>query len=170
MICFIKITHGSRVCLTLSEVVDEEAAAAALIVVIGVLRMHRDDDETKAAVDVGRETAMPLLRATDKARNLAVFVSASAGIGMTCRLWKSLQSRNWKLRLRLWAVGCLHADCVKTDLTVLKFRVLLLDTNTIAPRSFSALPLDFQVVERKFRWCPQFIKARGRGMSSKTIY
>ena len=103
MICFIKITHGSRVCLTLSEVVtvDEEATAAALIVVIGVLRMHRDDDETKAAVDVGRETAMSLLRATDNARNLAVFVSAGAGIGMTCRLWKSsLQSRsNWKLLL-----------------------------------------------------------------------
>ena len=114
MICFIKITHGSRVCLTLSEVVDEEAAAAALIVAIGVLRMQRDDDETKTAVAVGRETAMPLLRATDKARNLAVFVSASAGIGMTCRLWKSLQSRNWKLRLRLWAVGCMQTASRRT--------------------------------------------------------
>ena len=84
MICFIKITHGSRVCLTLSEVVDEEAAAAALIVAIGVLRMQRDDGERKAAVEVGREAAIhvPLLRVTDRARNFAVFMSAGAGIAV----------------------------------------------------------------------------------------
>ena len=83
MICFIKITHGSRVCLTLSEVVDEDAAAA-LIVVIGVLRMQRDDGERKAAVEVGREAAIhvPLLRVTDRARNFAVFMSAGAGIAV----------------------------------------------------------------------------------------
>ena len=84
--------------------VDEEAAAAALIVVIGVLRMHRDDDdETKAAVDVRRETAMHLLRATDKARNLAVFVSAGAGIGIA--VFGSLHARNnWKLLLLFFSL------------------------------------------------------------------
>lgn len=88
MICFIKITHGSRVRLTLSDVADEDAAAAALIIVVngGALRMRRDDGETNAAAAAAvgrRETAIPLLRAIDRARNLAVFVmSAGPGIAV----------------------------------------------------------------------------------------
>lgn len=89
MICFIKITHGSRVRLTLSDVADEDAAAAALIIVVngGALRMRRDDGETKAAASAAavgrRETAIPLLKAIDRARNLAVFVmSAGPGIAV----------------------------------------------------------------------------------------
>ena len=50
--------------------------------VIGVLRMQRDDGERKAAFEVVREAAIPLLRATDRARNFAVFVSAGAGIAV----------------------------------------------------------------------------------------
>ena len=65
--------------------------------VIGVLRMQRNDGERKAAFEVVREAAIPLLRATDRARNFAVFLSAGAGIAVFGG--RSLTTGNWRLRL-----------------------------------------------------------------------
>ena len=93
MISFMRITHGSSVCLTLSEV-DEDAAALMLIV------LRHDDDEisalappTKAPADWGRGTALPLVRAIVRVRNLAVFPSTGAGMAVLIHIVHTLVER-----------------------------------------------------------------------------
>ena len=70
--------------------------------------MQRDDGERKAAFEVVREAAIPLLRATDRARNFAVFVSAGAGIAVFGgrSLTTVIGGFGWRLGVSARVAGC----------------------------------------------------------------